>query len=788
MYECCSDTSTVVTGNCTTSFRAEPVSSQGSSKNDIPSASDYELSEDPSANRDSKGDQSVDEGETDQMNRPGSSTGQSLASLHPSVSSGDFDKVVQLKAQRELTDREKFYLLKNHIVPSKGYCFPGRIFGQKQRHFQHNWLERYNGLVYSDGGYCKFCVLFSRSEAGLSILVTRPMINFKKASEKLNEHFATKGRKAHVASVEKAEAFRAVMENRAPSIDRLLSCRRAQLVAENRSKLKSIAATIIFCGRQALSLRGHRDDGPVLLSETLVGRGNFQALLQFRIDAGDEVLRHNLETADRNATYTSKEVQNEMMVISGDIIRNKIQQKIRDAQFFSVIADEATDSANAEQLSISVRYVENGVPNEKFLGFNECRSGVTGEAIASYILAQLSKWQLEPQFLRGQAYDGAGAMAGKAKGAAAIITSEFPKALFTHCAAHRLNLCVVKCCSIRDVNNMMQTADTVARFFNYSPKRQVLLETWIDNIFQEERRKKLKEMCKTRWVERHEAFTVFSDLFLPIVSCLEEMSLSSSSEWNRETRSDAQSLLLSLSQFSFIVTLVASHSVLAYTKGLSVKLQGPYVDVARAHREVETVKATLEGARCNVDAYHARLYSQAKTMAQSVGIDESMPRLASRQQHRSNVPARDCSAYYRLNLTIPLLDHLITELNTRFDATTSQHIADFMSPLPSNMITSSESGNGNLVNILQLYEDDLPSPATFSAEFDLWSQKWNADQHKAAELSTPEKALVFADSDFYPNIRRLLKIMATLPVTSCECERSISMLKLVKSPLRSTMG
>ena len=107
-----------------------------------------------------------------------------------------------------------------------------------------------------------------------------------------------------MASVERAEAFCAVMEKRIPSIDHLLNSRRAQLVAENRSKLKSIAATIIFCGRQALALRGHCDDGPVLLSETMIGRGNFQALLQFRIDAGDDVLKHHLETADRNAMYT----------------------------------------------------------------------------------------------------------------------------------------------------------------------------------------------------------------------------------------------------------------------------------------------------------------------------------------------------------------------------------------------------------------------------------------------------------------------------------------------------
>lgn len=30
--------------------------------------------------------------------------------------------------------------------------------------------------------------------------------------------------------------------------------------------------------------------------------------------------------------------------------------------------------------------------------------------------------------------------------------------------------------------------------------------------------------------------------------------------------------------------------------------------------------------------------------------------------------------------------------------------------------------------------------------------------------------------------------MATIPITSCECERSISLLRLIKTSLRSTMG
>ena len=186
-----------------------------------------------------------------------------------------------------------------------------------------------------------------------------------------------------------------------------------------------------------------------------------------------------------------------------------------------MIADEGADVANDEQLSISLRYVNDNGPQERFLGFHECQTGVSGEAITADILEQLANWQLEPTFLRGQAYDGAGAMAGQVRGTAACISSLYPKAVYTHCAAHRLNLCIVKCCNVREVNNMMQTADKIAHFFKYSPKWQHALETWIDDLFPEEKRKKVKEMCRTRWVERHEAFEIFSDLFLPIVCCLE---------------------------------------------------------------------------------------------------------------------------------------------------------------------------------------------------------------------------------------------------------------------------
>ena len=128
---------------------------------------------------------------------------------------------------------------------------------------------------------------------------------------------------------------------------------------------------------------------------------------------------------------------------------------------------------------------------------------------------------------------------------------------------------------------MMQTADAVARFFNNSPKYY-----WKPGLITSSRRniERIRKKCVKlgEWSGMRLSH-FFSDLFLPVISCFEEIVLNSSGEWNRETRSDTQSLLLALSQFSFVATLVATQSVLAYTKSLSVKLQGAYVDVARGH-------------------------------------------------------------------------------------------------------------------------------------------------------------------------------------------------------------
>lgn len=118
-----------------------------------------------------------------------------------------------------------------------------------------------------------------------------------------------------------------------------------------------------------------------------------------------------------------------------------------------------------------------------------------------------------------------------------IINKDFPLAKYFHCAAHKLNLCVVKSCTLTSVRKMMDTLGEISRFFSYSPKRQALLAEMIKSISPEEKKSKLKDVCKTRWVERIDALSVTQDLFHPLAATLSAIS-------NNEGRGGTEILFL----------------------------------------------------------------------------------------------------------------------------------------------------------------------------------------------------------------------------------------------------
>ncbi len=263
--------------------------------------------------------------------------------------------------QSTLSASTRYDLLTNHFQPSTSYHFPKCSNG---RSFQHRWLQSFPWIVYSqqeNGGFCLPCVLLGAAagyrRVSPEILVSRPLVSFKKATETLQKH---KDKECHKTAIVRADEFRKSMTGQQPNIQQRLSTSLADRIHQNRQKLSSIMKTIIFCGRQNLPLRGHRDSAFDIERDlgNLENHGNFMALLNFRIDAGDSVLEKHLSTAARNATYVSNTIQNQIIDVLSSQVCDHIVRSVKTAKWFTVIAVEVTDLSNREQLSIVLRYVD----------------------------------------------------------------------------------------------------------------------------------------------------------------------------------------------------------------------------------------------------------------------------------------------------------------------------------------------------------------------------------------------------------------------------------------------
>lgn len=692
-----------------------------------------------------------------------------------------------------MTDNDKFHLIQEHFIPDSKYKFPQ---ASNKRSFQYRWLQRYNWLRYSkqdDGGYCLPCSLFFKPSPNFhgdpGVLVTKPLINFQKALEILNKH---ESREFHKFSVIQMDEFYKVMTNQQPSIRSRLQQAMADKIAVNRQKLYSIIETIVLCGRQNISLRGHRDTFHEVEHAPNAQHGNFWALLQFRMQAGDVILKDHLAQSSRNATYTSSRIQNQILDVLGSTIVFKIIEKVKKATYYTVIADEVTDCSNKEQLSLVLRYVnpEDNLICEDFVAFIECECGITGRALADKILTFLNINGLNPQKLRGQAYDGAGNMSGSLKGTAALITKDYPLALYLHCSSHILNLAVVKSLDEASVRNMIGVVNRVSLFFGAHPKRQRKLEEAIDESQPESKVTKLKDLCRTRWVERIDALDRFKKLLPSLVSCFETISAEGSCRWSSDSLTDSSTLLLAISTTEFLSALVITSTSLNYLMALTKSLQSEAKDIVQAVSEINNILQVFKDLRENVDLNHDQWFAEVEQLGRSIGTELSLPRICGRQAHRSNVPSNTPKEYYRRTITIPLLDNIISEITSRFSKH-QQTAVNGLLLVPSILVTRSLADITTVLNeVGEMYSDDLPSPSSLPCEVHTWFLKWTQEKQLHGNQSLPTSlfhSLPHATT-LFPNIKELLCILCTLPVTSCSAERSFSGLKRIKTALRSTMG
>ncbi|CAG2203332.1 unnamed protein product [Mytilus edulis] len=131
---------------------------------------------------------------------------------------------------------------------------------------------------------------------------------------------------------------------------------------------------------------------------------------------------------------------------------------------------------------------------------------------------------------------------------------------------------------------------------------------------------------------------------------------------------------------------------------------------------------------------------------------------------------------------LPFLDHLIQELTRRLVSNEDRFSAQYLIPTKLNGI------NQEVINTLFVtFRNDLNvnNVAQFREEVERWIVR--LDIAADPKPSTLSETLPVTNSDLYPNIYICLLILVTMPVTTATGERSFSVMRRVKTYVRSTM-
>ena len=177
----------------------------------------------------------------------------------------------------------------------------------------------------------------------------------------------------------------------------------------------------------------------------------------------------------------------------------------------------------------------------------------------------------------------------------------------------------------------------------------------------------------------------------------------------------------------------------------------------------------MSNIRVNIDKYHDEWYSETCKLAQKINVNESVPRTCARQTARENFPAESPSHYYKLSLSIPLIDTVLSELKRRFEGN-QKCIFEGLYLIPYIMVGSlknniSMSWKDHFKIFLKFYESDFEdlSFKSLDAELSLWEHHWeNCSANLPDNVSATLKQISFP---CFPFIKRALRILGTISVS-----------------------
>uniref|UniRef100_A0A2S2P349 Repressor of the inhibitor of the protein kinase n=1 Tax=Schizaphis graminum TaxID=13262 RepID=A0A2S2P349_SCHGA len=668
------------------------------------------------------------------------------------------------------SDHIKSRILEKLNIPEDNFIYPFSVHTKKskeeKRFLKRSHFEKYKWLVYSkskNGLFCKFCVFFSNkggkdNNVELKKLVNEPLNKYAKLLGKDGDLEKHSLNLYHLNALTSATDFLNCYKNPQKEIINIVNTSRMKQVIENKERLKPIIESIIFLGRQNIAFRGHNDSGNLFgenadkeieeSNSPVTNSGNFRALLKYRILSGDTILEKHLKSKTSKATYISPKIQNDIIECCKNYITEKIINEVNESKFYSIIFDETTDISHISQMSLVLRYVHNNIVKENFVAFIDCHSywyskntsasieeselneddnitkndtlepKLTGDILGEIVIKILQHLNLNPLNCIGIGTDGCSVMTSTLKGAVQKIQSYALNAFHSPCSNHALNLSISRSSSIQAIRNGIGLMKEVIAFFNLSSKRNYVLKTILNG------KQRLKSLCETRWVDRHDSILIFKSSLNYIVEALTKIS-----DWNeQDSSSKAKTLLTAVCSCEFIISLHSLSSLLCVTASASKLLQSANSDISQAADIITDILSNLENKRKNCNEEFKSLYRDAEIQMTELDIELKKPRIASKQISRSNYQTTSIENYYKLSIYIPLLDNIITDLKSRFLNEKYHAISTLSLLLPRFIIKADTNNTDTLLKIIKehfTFEDsNIIDALELKTELQLWKSSW----------------------------------------------------------------
>ena len=545
--------------------------------------------------------------------------------------------------------------------------FPKTAFGSRSRSFNPAWYGTYEWLEYSarqNACFCYPCRLFgsqagqfsSRPESAFTVNGFRNWKHATGVSGILNKHANCHSHKQYKLATQ-----------RGSTVSECLGNARSEMIQKNRYYIKSLLEVLLLCSKQEISIRGHKE------SNNSMNRGNFLEILSL-VAKHDPIVQHRLSDGPKNALYTSADIQNELLSVMASMVRESICNKIRDAEVYSVLADETKDCSKKEQLSIVLRYVdiESAIQYEHFISFVEATS-LNAESLSTYIIKTLQGNRLDVAGIVSQGYDGASVMSGHCSGVQQRIKEVAPQAVYIHCYAHCLNLVLVDATRrVSDAADFFAVMETIYVFLS-SAKAHTIYRQQQAALHPGKPVRQLQQLSDTRWACRYLAIEAVYSTYDVVLSSLEMITEGE----DRVKAVEAEGMLHQIKSFKFLISLILFWRIFSCTKSLSDVLQSTTINLAKAAELVSSTLDTLQLFRS--DQEWEKLYKYVTDAAALHDISIIPPRpQRNRQMPRrlrdglvlEATGARDTlttSQQFKISLYYPILDAIIAEMKKRFD-------------------------------------------------------------------------------------------------------------------------